>query len=308
MAVEAAIATANRILHDPLRGSIRDTLTAFTAGDPFLTLGSRTVLVGEVVDVQFDSIELLVAPFTPYLGFGPAAGHESRVVVTLPHLSDRSIRLAAGVVITCAGNTVSKSKEQVSFCEDAVITFRADYDKCMPWNFMHTFAGAYGGWTHATDFICSTIDSFCISQEFEVDADEHVMQIWSARRGLTPYKCPISWTTKWPTARFVGIHGPVSDWSILNTVRVQANMGMTMSPPCQSWSRGGKHLGLSDPNGWSFVEAVELAIVLQPVCIVGECSDDIVEHPHFQLLETITPMQCHCRSFEDQVACCVVSC
>ena len=287
MAVEAAIATADRILCDPLRRSVHDALTPFIAGDPFLKLGSRTVLVGEVVDVRFDDIELLVAPFTPYLGFGLAAGHTSHVVVTMPHLSSRSIRLAKGVVITCAGSTASESSEHVCFHEDAVITFRAEFDRCMPWNFMHAFAGGFGGWTHATEFIGSKLDSFCIGQEFEVDANEQVMQIWSARRGLMPHKCPIPWTTKWPTSRFVGIHGPVSDWSMLNTVRVQANMGMTMSPPCQSWSRGGKHLGLADPNGWSFIEAVELAIVLQPVCIVGECSDDIVEHPHFQLLETI---------------------
>ena len=54
-----------------------------------------------------------------------------------------------------------------------------------------------------------------------------------------------------------------------------------MSPPCQSWSRAGRWLGLGDINGWAFVDALLQALVLQPVILLAECSDEITVHNHF---------------------------
>ena len=100
-------------------------------------------------------------------------------------------------------------------------------------------------------------------------------------------KAPISYRTAWTPAEFVGICGGVEDHSILNMLRAQSNLVLTMSPPCQSWSRGGKSAGLYDTNGYSFVDALCTVAACQPNLIAAECADELVNHPHWPLLKAL---------------------
>ena len=226
-----------------------------------------------------DMVTIGIFPFKPSVGFDRGISLDTKMTVKVPHLAARSISLSTGVHILCAGTPACSQPEFIEFEDDAIITFRSEFDRLMPWNMFHSFSGAFSGWAQAADFLDRTEAAFCLGQEFELDIDEQVMQLWSVKHSLMPLKCPIHWSTPWPSQRHVGLHGSVADWTLANVIRVQTNLCLSMSPPCQSWSKGGKHLGLADLNGWSFVDAIQLAMVLQP--------DEIVEHDHFRLVEML---------------------
>ena len=59
---------------------------------------------------------------------------------------------------------------------------------------------------------------------------------------------------------------------------------MTLSPPCPSWSKGGKHSGLATDEGFCFLDAVEHMSRVRPIIALLECSDGIEAHPHWRVL------------------------
>ena len=61
----------------------------------------------------------------------------------------------------------------------------------------------------------------------------------------------------------------------------------TMSPPCQPWSTGGRHQGLSCANGWAFIDGLLFGFKLQVNMMAVECADNIVNHEHFAILTQI---------------------
>ena len=87
-------------------------------------------------------------------------------------------------------------------------------------------------------------------------------------------------TAVWHPTEHVGVCGHIQDPSISNLLRAQCNLLQTMSPPRQSWSRGGKQMGLDDPNGFSFLDALCVAARCQSNVLMAECADEIVKHAH----------------------------
>lgn len=90
---------------------------------------------------------------------------------------------------------------------------------------------------------------------------------------------------EWNPAPFVGIHGSIDDVSIAHLCLNQANVTVTLSPPCPTWSRAGESQGLCHEGGWAFMEALQLCFVIQPVFIAAECVEDITTHPHFGYIQ-----------------------
>lgn len=182
---------------------------------------TKVIVVGEVESVEGDYIKMGLLPFTPAQGFGPAADPAHRVVVRTPFLGQRSICLSEGVRVTCAGETICNKDDFIEFKDEATITFRADFDRDMPCSMIHCFSGAYSGWSQAAEFLDKTASSFCLHQQFEIDLNEQAMELWSVKHGQQPFRCPIHWSTAWPSAKHVGVHGSVADWSIANVIRLQ---------------------------------------------------------------------------------------
>ena len=77
-------------------------------------------------------------------------------------------------------------------------------------------------------WLCGRHEALACGQEFFLDSDELIMQLWSLKNA-----------TEWTPAGKVGVCGRVHDFTLLNIVRTQTNLIVTMSPPCQSWSREG---------------------------------------------------------------------
>eukprot|EP00438_Fugacium_kawagutii_P007017 Skav233753 [mRNA] locus=scaffold1792:300466:304788:- [translate_table: standard] len=150
-----------------------------------------------------------------------------------------------------------------------------------PWTCVHLFAGAFDGWSRAFAWLESH-SMFAVENTIELDCDPRVAKSWDLR-GYEVVNHKVRISDKLPGTK-VGFHGPVSDLSWLNWIRKSNNIWLTMSPPCPSWSNGGVQSGLNCANGISFLEAISVAKRMRPLIISCECSDTIINHPHFAAL------------------------
>ena len=74
-----------------------------------------------------------------------------------------------------------------------------------------------------------------------------------------------------------GVVLPVGDFSWMNLCRVMVNLIFTLSPPCQTWSTGGRMYGFEHPNGFALAEGIEGIKRIRPLVVCFECSDNIFE-------------------------------
>ena len=285
--MEAALAIADGILQDPLKAELRSLLHNVSTAGPHLALDDRIVLGGEVVSVLQEELVLALFPFKPVRGFEAAPSDEKMMRVKIPGLGERSIHTVPGFQVMCAGKPVFWNDMVYEFDSKVAVTFRPEISDAMPWNFLHLFSGSFGGWSQAASFLQKADLGFSLGQEISVDSDETVMQIWSAQAGSVHLRGPLAHDTKWSPAQKIGILTSVSDWSLTNVRRIQTNLCCTISPPCQSWSKAGRRMGLQDSNGWAFIDAIKMTTIVQPITIAAECSDEITEHPHFKILEAL---------------------
>ena len=111
------------------------------------------------------------------------------------------------------------------------------------------------------------------------------MKIWQAKYATAVTTLPVQRGHSWNHLKQVGLCGDVADPSIIEACRTQVNLLLTMSPPCQPWSKGGLKAGLADNNGKAFIEALKLAFSLEAIAIAAECADEIVSHPHVKVVK-----------------------
>ena len=77
---------------------------------------------------------------------------------------------------------------------------------------------------------------------------------------------------------------------------------MTLSPPCPSWSKGGKHSGLATDEGFCFLDAVEHMSRVRPIIALFECSDGIEAHPHWRVLSAALQLAGYKQAWSQDVA------
>ena len=286
--MEAPLAVADSILHDPLRSAAKSLLINATTAGPHLVLDDRIVLCGEVVSALQEELVLAILLFMPFRGFEAASGAEKMVQVKIPGLGDRTIHCAAGVQVMCAGKPVFWDENRYEFDQQVVMTFKPEFSEAMPWNFLHLFYGSFAGWSQAASFLHKADNVFSLGQEISVDNDETVMQIWSARAGSVHLRSPVTFDTPWSPAQQVGILASDSDCSLVNLCRIQANLCVQCRHPAKvglgRWQAQGAP---GQQYCWAFIQAIEVAAIAQPVVIAAECSDEITEHPLFKIIEAL---------------------
>ena len=287
MAVKAALDLADQILHDPLRTHLRGVFCELQSPTYFPKFGAKHCCTGDVIVVEKQFLELAMHLFTP--GEGSASHFEQDPVIKL-HVSDlsqRSMHFTKGVQIICAGTLAKKEGTTDVWFEDAAMCFRPELVKEMPWSALHMYSGSFSGWSQAMGWMSRSQQFMIKGQEVAVDCDDLVMKLWTTKHQAVTLRTPIEPSMACTPAEFVGICGRVEDHTILNAIRAQSNLVLTMSPPCQSWSRGGKQAGLDDANGYSFVEALCTAAACQPNFIAAECADELLKHPHWPLIKSL---------------------
>ena len=78
-----------------------------------------------------------------------------------------------------------------------------------------------------------------------------------------------------------------TDVRLLKDQDIPSCDGVIGGPPCQSWSEGGKQLGLEDPRGKLFLEYVRIVKMKKPKFFVIENVQGILEDKHNQSLSFI---------------------
>ncbi|CAK8997646.1 unnamed protein product, partial [Durusdinium trenchii] len=243
-------------------------------------VGSRTAVAGGVISYGDDWVDLMAMWFVPGSGFVPPK-NDMPTRVRIHDILHRNLHLCPGAQIVCIGDKELGSHEHELFLHDAKICFRPDFDPALPWDCLHNFCGGFSGWSQALRWLDHSRE-ICLGQEIFVDWDPQIMKIWSIKHGLPHRLLPLPSREAWCPAKLVGLCGCVSDPSIIEVCRSQVNLLTTISPPCQSWSKGGRGQGLNDTNGQAFLDALVQAFSLQVIAIVAECADDTAVHPHFR--------------------------
>lgn len=177
------------------------------------------------------------------------------------------------------------AEDKEIWLDTATVSFRPELIREMEWTSLHLYAGAFSGWSQALHWLNDSQDFLLKGPEISVDIDSMVMQIWSLKNHKAVTHTPIGHDVPWHPSEQIGICGHIQDPTISNMIRAQCNLLQTMSPPCQSWSRGGKQTGFADPNGFSFLNALIVAARCQSNVLVAECADEIVTRKHWPFLQ-----------------------
>ena len=222
----------------------------------------------------------------PLMTFKPFEG----LVVNQP-MFPISIHLGFSNCWFCKGMTVGFNKMKILSKQPVVLAPDQDCSVwCIPefasgasMTFLNLFSGGFAGWERAMAWL----DQQGIASVFRstsVDFEPQVMEIWKLQTGNQVLQRPVPVDIDLKNIS-TGILTCVSDPTILNMWRSGYNGFFTCSPPCQSWSKGGKGSGLESKNGLSFIKSINVACKARPLAVLVECSDLVPKHHHFHLLK-----------------------
>ncbi len=205
-------------------------------------------------------------------------------------------------VISCLVTTTSlhgvSQGMWVGFCNAIVVTrqppkFHLD-QKSVIWTITnlepkfgtvngHLFAGAFSGWERAFNW-CKTCGINNPMFSYAVDSDPKVGRVWAQHENTTLHNglIPMGFKTDSTNVMFTT---EVQNKSWYNVNRFVINLFLTASPPCQSWSLGGKKTGLHSENGISFIECIDSVRWVRPIALLLECSDQVPHHKHYEVIK-----------------------
>ena len=152
-------------------------------------------------------------------------------------------------------------------------------------SYCHIFSGAFEGWSRAVEWMRYQFGIGYI-QSISIDHDEDVMKIWSIRNNAGCERPPFK-IGALDGNPITGILANVREHSWINKCLCLTNLWFTISPPCISWSLGGRSDGLQHDAGMSFIFAIDKIKKVRPVGITGECADVTPKHPHCKIVKAL---------------------
>lgn len=230
--------------------------------------------LGRIVDVNHHTVTCDSLVLHPQLGLQL---NEPRLPVTLEVPSPLSLKV--GDTIGFRATKISENRYQLN-SHDQIwgVAMDTQNDK---WTVINLFAGFFDGWSRAFKWIKSRC-ILDVNRFICIDNDSAIQQFWKmSNMSLYEAAIPVSCGD----TNNVGITCGVGQFTWFNVLGKDDNYIMTMSPPCQPWSAGGLQSGLGCPNGFAFLEAIQVAKQLQPMLLLAECSDRIVSHPNFKIIK-----------------------
>ena len=275
------------LLEEPWRTRLRSVFTGLTC--PKSCWDHVDIMAGTFNGCQGDVLSVRWASFSPGEGFDFSVDGIPGSL-EIPGFEHRFSDLRHGDFFTCAGSLASSRPNAWVGKRDTVVMRRTEIDREEPWEFIHLFSGSFGGWAQAASTLSWLITDARVGPQLHVDADIEVVQILAHKFRSSPVQAPVLPRMIFDVRLNTPVHGLVRDLSILHVCVPHANLFLTASPPCTSWSRGGRAAGLNCEAGWSFVESIRFAFVSQAVLIGFECVDEITKHPHFPFLLKLLEM------------------
>ena len=185
--------------------------------------------------------------------------------------------------------------------ESAIVWNIPIYTSSLAWQVSHLFCGAYEGWLRAMWWLQNANLGFAFASHVSVDWCPEVMKTWSYNHKLDVIRCPIHADFD-PTETYVGVLADINDVTALRATSNKSNLLMTLSPPCPSWSRGGKNSGLASDEGFCFLDAILHVARVRPILALFECSDGLEAHPHWRVLSAAMQLAGYKRLWSQDVA------
>ena len=196
----------------------------------------------------------------------------------------KRVDFAPGMLIGVYSKPTSRIEPCTIVADESVPVWNiSSFDSCLAWNVTHLFSGAYEGWLRAMWWAQQANIGVSFASHTSVDWCPEVMKTWNYNHGSTAHGSPVPVSFN-PTASINGILADISDYTLLRASANKSNLLFTLSPPCPSWSRGGKNSGLGTDEGFCFLDAIEHVARARPVLALFECSDGIENHPHWRVL------------------------
>ena len=180
---------------------------------------------------------------------------------------------------------VSTEPLRLRLLEQSQIWIVPEFIKDWQPSFCHIFSGAFEGWSRSIEWMRHQFGIGCL-QSISLDHDEDVMRIWSIRNNM-PYEKPPFRVDGRKDEPITGVLANVREHSWINKCHCLTNLWFTISPPCISWSLGGRAAGLQHDAGMAFIFAIEKIQKVRPIGICGECADVTPKHPHCKILKAL---------------------
>ena len=270
-------------LAEPLGASVRDALHAIAATGDVCPHADRWVLFGEVTELVCpDPLHVQICRKSMLLQDVIVRDEWSQFDLMCSG-SHQRVDFTEGMWI---GVYVKSSQctqaGRIQADESVPIWNLPQLDKHLAWNASHLFAGAYEGWLRAMWWLQQANLGYSFATHTSVDWSADVLMSWSFNHGHKVRQIPIGADYN-PQETFTGIHADISEVTLLRATSHKSNLVMTLSPPCPSWSRGGRHSGLATDEGFCFLDATQHITRVRPLLAIFECSDGIEAHPPFLL-------------------------
>ena len=174
-------------------------------------------------------------------------------------------------------------------------------DLNLAWNVSHLFSGAYEGWLRSMCWLQQANVGQAFATHTSIDWCPDVMKTWAYNHNKEFWCGPIKETYN-PADTYNGILANICDPSILRASTNKSNLVLTLSPPCPSWSKGGKNSGLATEEGFLFLDAIQHVARSRPVLALFECSDGIEAHPHWRALSAGLQLAGYVKLWSQDVA------
>ena len=270
-------------LVDSLRASVRDALHSIATTGECKRDDEEWVLFGEVTElVGNDPLRVQVRRTSMLLNDEVTENEWSRFDLLCP-MKHHRVDLSAGMWVGMLVKPCHRLQAGQILADASVPLWNLpQHDKHLAWNASHLFSGAYEGWLRAMWWLQQANLGYSFATHTSVDWSADVLMSWSFNHGHKVRQIPIGADYN-PQETFTGIHADISEVTLLRATSHKSNLVMTLSPPCPSWSRGGRHSGLATDEGFCFLDATQHITRVRPLLAIFECSDGIEAHPPFLL-------------------------
>ena len=171
---------------------------------------------------------------------------------------------------------------KVAIEEKSAIWNISGCERSLPLNFGHLCAGAFGGWDRAIRWTANQKVIYA-PRSFAVESDFFTLTTWCKANQATIFQGPISPEVPKDDIN-IGVSAPIQDASWFNLCNSPVNLIFSASPPCQTWSQGGKHSGLEAENGMTFMQVIYSTKWVRPLACLVECSDTVPAHKHYPII------------------------
>lgn len=245
------------------------------------------IFAGSCDSIVKDTLCCKLASFIPTKGFIFDVDASSQCSFRIPRLTHRATLVREGTRFVCAGAFRREADLEWVADPNVVLLLYPEFSPDDQWNAIHAFAGSFCGWSQAFGLLPKMDPSLLLGSQVFIDNDHEVIQTWTHKLRQPCLQSPLIPRCAFEPRANTVIHADIKDWSVLHAVSSTTNLILTASPPCISWSRGGKMTGLSSAAGFAFIEGVMLVAASQPLALGLECAAEVPSHKHFPIVDEL---------------------